>query len=162
MKKVRTTVIIVLCILLVTALALGGCSKDKENATNTSSPTPNIAASSRPTENNTPAASVTDNSTLTGTGTDTNSGTGNPIDPETPPSTKEGESASFTGTIVDAGMGQFLVELDSGVSLTVEYTGADVSGLTDSMPGSKVKVTYTGTIDGADTSGMTVLAIEQA
>lgn len=162
MNQPRTK-IIMLCLLLACTVALAGCNKEKENAADNASPTPNVASATQPTEESSASsASEPSPSVSLPEAPDPDSDTGNPIDPETPPSTKEGETASFIGTIVDAGMGQFLIELDNGVSLTVDYTSADVSKLTDSMPGNSVKVTYTGTIDGADTSDMTVLSIEQA
>lgn len=165
MNKIRKTIIVILCILLMAVLILGGCSsRNREKDEGDSSHLSDISAAE---QNGTNSVGTSDSadanaSATVETGVDPGLAANNPVEPKTPPSTSGGETASFVGTIVDAGMGQFLVELDNGVSLTVDYTNADISKLTDSLPGNKVKVTYTGIIDGADTSGMTVISIEQA
>lgn len=70
------------------------------------------------------------------------------------------EEHSITGTIEDVSVGQVFVMLETGQSVAFEYTTADIDDWTDTKPGSKVRVYYTGTLDGNDTSNITVTRIE--
>ena len=69
---------------------------------------------------------------------------------------------SITGTIDDVAMGKVYVRTDDGLVIPFEYTSADISGWTNSRPGSRVTVYYTGTLNGNDTSGIQVTRITDA
>ena len=70
------------------------------------------------------------------------------------------EVTVVNGIIDDSGMGKIYVELEDGVVVGFDFTTADISGLTDTMPGAPVTVTYSGTLNGSDTGGITVIKME--
>lgn len=68
----------------------------------------------------------------------------------------DGTEHSVTGIIDSAGMGKYFVELDDGRLVAFHFDGVDISGLTNTLPGSPITVYYYGVLDGADTSRITV------
>ena len=68
----------------------------------------------------------------------------------------------ISGTIVDASMNTLASQTDEGQELTFGTEDADKSKCGGLETGSRVTVFYTGTMDGTDTSGVTVLRLEQA
>lgn len=162
MKKRKIALLVILSIALIMALALGACNA--QNSDSSSSPLlptggPEDSSSSQ-SEDSAPQGSGGSDSAGGNLPGDDNGGVGTPAPDANAPSTPEGPGPhSFTGTIVDAGMGKFLLEVEGGYSLQVEYHNADISGLADSRPGAAVVVTYTGELNGTDTGGITVVSV---
>ncbi|MGD9559640.1 MAG: hypothetical protein AB7V55_03430 [Oscillospiraceae bacterium] len=52
------------------------------------------------------------------------------------------------------------MELEDGRLVGFDHEGADVTTLTDTGPGAKIVVTYTGVLVGTDTSAITVVRME--
>lgn len=124
---------------------------------------------SQPEEASAAAPSVLSNRVpgATGNGKDggTPSGTGQASGSATPDvaSAASGEEIQvFSGVIADTGMGKLLVEAPDGLTVAFDITSADTTALEDSRPGNRVNVYYTGTLNGSDTSGITVLRVETA
>lgn len=69
---------------------------------------------------------------------------------------------SITGTVDDVAMGQVYLLAEDGRVIAFEYTNANISKWTNSKPGATITVYYTGTLNGSDTSGITVTRIEDA
>ncbi len=67
---------------------------------------------------------------------------------------------SIEGIIDSAAMGEFLVELSDGRYLIFSYEGVDTSSLEDTKPGSPILIHYYGTIEGTDTSAITIQSME--
>lgn len=133
---------LILCVLLLSAL-LAGCRKEPESLPYGA----HVESSSVQTTSKPEDTSVT------------NSGDASHIE-ETPSSAEPLEEHSVTGIIDDVSMGQVFVQLDSGQVVPFDYTTADISGWDDTKPGAKVRVYYTGTLNGTDTSNIKVTRIE--
>ena len=73
-----------------------------------------------------------------------------------------GAEQEISGTIVDASMNTLVIQTAEEQELAFGTEDADKSKCSGLEIGSKVTVFYTGTIDGTDTSGVTVLRLEQA
>ena len=67
---------------------------------------------------------------------------------------------AFTGTVTDAAMMSVVVKTGDGRALTVRRYGIDTSKLKGLTIGAKVKVTYTGVINGSDMSRAFVTKLE--
>lgn len=67
---------------------------------------------------------------------------------------------SVTGVIEDSGMGRYYVRLPDDRLIEFSHDGVDQDALTDTRPGSPITVTFTGTLQGTDTSGITVVRME--
>jgi len=67
---------------------------------------------------------------------------------------------SVTGVIEDAGMGRYYVRLPDDRLVEFVHDGVDQDGLTDTRPGSPITVIFTGTLQGTDTSGITIVRME--
>lgn len=163
MKKSKTILLVVLCVALLFALVLGACNSERNSSSSPLLPTSaedDSSSSSGSTSTDNSSAAASGAAALPDAGGSASAGAGTPLPDQNAPSTPEGDGPhSFTGTIVDAGMGKYLIEVEGGYSLQVAYADADLSGLADSRPGATVVVTYTGRLDGADTSGIKVVSI---
>lgn len=93
---------------------------------------------------------------------DDDAGSASTAVPAAEPTPDPAQEQSFTGIIDSAGMGVYYVMLDDGLVIEVPQDGLDDSGLTDTMPGVNVTVTYRGTLSGNDTSGITFISIANA
>ncbi len=168
MKKNQTIILTILGVALVAALILGACQS--RNGDSSSQPSSGSSpASSAPVSVPAPiAASDSDepdsgaDSTASAAEPDPNSHAAPSQGPVSGVGEGTGGTQSFTGTIADSGMGKFFIETDSGLTLPIPFQNADISQLADSRPGSRVVVTYTGTIEDGDTSGITVISIATA
>lgn len=139
----------VLVILLALVLAIAGCSGCGSNPPAPSSGPTAAPPSSPPgviTSGPAGGASAIPSSDVSGMDTDS--------------SDSEPVENSVTGVIEGAGMGRFQVKLEDGLMLEFIHEGADLSGLTDTRPGSPITVYFYGTINGNDTSGVTVTRME--
>jgi pyruvate/2-oxoglutarate dehydrogenase complex dihydrolipoamide acyltransferase (E2) component len=67
---------------------------------------------------------------------------------------------TVTGTMVDGAMMSVQLKLPDGNQITVRRLGVDTSGLKSMKIGDKIKVTYTGVINGSDTSRAFVTKLE--
>lgn len=66
---------------------------------------------------------------------------------------------SITGTIDDVAMGKVYLKTEEGQVIGFDYTTADISGWEDSKPGAPITVYFKGTLNGNDTSNITVTRI---
>lgn len=148
MKKLWIASLTVLLCVALCVLALNGCGKDASS----SLPGTPVGAGAA----GTPPGSDQADISVPSIGADT------PDDSEEDggDSDLSTQTTTVTGVISDAAMGVLYVELDGGgQTVGFAYEGADISGLTDSRPGNRVSVTYSGQLDGTDTSNITVLSI---
>lgn len=97
-----------------------------------------------------------------GSATPAASGSGGTAQPAAQPTADPNQVQTFTGIIDSAGMGVYYVMQDDGLVIEVPQDGLDDAGLTDTMPGAKVTVSYRGTLNGNDTSGITFISIANA
>lgn len=67
---------------------------------------------------------------------------------------------SVQGAIEDMGMGKYYVRLQDDRLIAFDTAGADTNKLTETRPGSPIAVYYTGTLQGTDTVGITVVRME--
>lgn len=72
------------------------------------------------------------------------------------------EEQTITGTIVDATMSTVTIQTEDGEELSFSIPDdADESEVDGMTIGDQLQITYTGTIDGTDTSGATVVKLVQ-
>lgn len=72
------------------------------------------------------------------------------------------EEQTITGTIVDATMSTVTIQTEDGEELSFSIPDdADESEVDGMTVGDTLEITYTGTIDGTDTSGATVVKLVQ-
>ena len=135
---------LMLCVLLLSAL-LAGCRNEPESLPYGAHVESSSSQKTTSTEENT--------SQTTGSST---SAANTSSEPEVL------EEHSVTGTIDDVAMGQVFVLLDSGKVVPFDYTTADISNWNDTKPGAKIRVYYTGTFSGTDTSTIKVTRLENA
>ena len=75
----------------------------------------------------------------------------------------EETESTITGTLKDAAMSTLILEPDSGEDYIFAKENPDVSGLSDGLTlGNRITLTYTGTLNGTDTSDVNVIAISDA
>lgn len=67
---------------------------------------------------------------------------------------------SVTGTIDDVAMSKIYLTLEDGRTLPFNYTTADISKWSNTRPGSRATIYYTGNIDGSDTATVVVTRVE--
>lgn len=70
------------------------------------------------------------------------------------------ELQSITGVIDGAAMRQLYVEVEGGLVIPFPHDGVDTTKLESTFPGSPITVYFTGTLDGNDSSGVTVVRME--
>lgn len=96
-----------------------------------------------------------------------------PAETETTPAQETGTSgvpedqgeaeSTITGTLIDAAMSTLILETDSGEDYIFAKENPDISGLSDGLTlGNRITLTYTGTLNGTDTSDVNVIAISDA
>lgn len=164
MKKRWYTVIVavLLCVVL-----LAGCSCAPASSQASSAPVSAVADDAPP---GSPQEVGQTGSDAKDTGAAAASGSANPAtstsagtaQPAAQPTADPNKVQTFTGIIDSAGMGVYYVMQDDGLVIEVPQDGLDDSGLTDTMPGAKVTVSYRGTLNGNDTSGITFISIANA
>ena len=72
------------------------------------------------------------------------------------------EEQTITGTITEAADDTVTIETEDGTKLTFSIPAeADQTGVTELQAGDQLEVTYTGTIDGEDTTNATVVKLVQ-
>lgn len=105
------------------------------------------------------------------TGSDASDETGSDATDETDSATNTGvytgtadpaEEQTITGTIVDATMSTVTIQTEDGEELSFSIPDdADESEVDGMTIGDQLQITYTGAIDGTDTSGATVVKLVQ-
>lgn len=155
--------------LLVTAAlvtALSACGKPASTSTNSSEPEPSTSSSVSDSTSSLPASSVASVPSSSSTASSSQPASSAPASNFQPtPSDASGEPVgeqSFTGTISDLAMGEIYITSDEGQTIPFPYTDALTANLSDTRPGTRVTVYYTGKIIGADTSGITILRFVNA
>lgn len=117
------------------------------------------------------AADETGSDATDETGTDATDETGTDATDETDSATNTGvytgtadpaEEQTITGTIVDATMSTVTIQTEDGEELSFSIPDdADETEVDGMTVGDTLEITYTGTIDGTDTSGATVVKLVQ-
>ena len=136
MKKALILFAVLLASVLLISCTPGGLDSSGSGAVSTSSP---------PDSSGTQSGGEEDPSSL-------------PPSSSTDPNTEY----SITGTIDDIAMGKIYLLTDEGLVIPFEYTTADISDWTNSRPGSRITVYYTGVLNGTDTSGIRVTRVVDA
>ena len=114
---------------------------------------------------------ATDETGTDETGSDATDETGSDATDETDSATNTGvytgtadpaEEQTITGTIVDATMSTVTIQTEDGEELSFSIPDdADETEVDGMTVGDTLEITYTGTIDGTDTSGATVVKLVQ-
>lgn len=122
-------------------------------------------------ETGTDASDETGTDAADETGSDAADETGSDATDETDSATNTGvytgtadpaEEQTITGTIVDATMSTVTIQTEDGEELSFSIPDdADESEVDGMTVGDTLEITYTGTIDGTDTSGATVVKLVQ-
>ena len=122
-------------------------------------------------ETGTDAADETGSDAADETGSDATDETGSDATDETGSATNTGvytgtadpaEEQTITGTIVDATMSTVTIQTEDGEELSFSIPDdADESEVDGMTIGDQLQITYTGAIDGTDTSGATVVKLVQ-
>ena len=122
-------------------------------------------------ETGTDAADETGSDAADETGSDATDETGSDATDETDSATNTGvytgtadpaEEQTITGTIVDATMSTVTIQTEDGEELSFSIPDdADETEVDGMTVGDTLEITYTGTIDGTDTSGATVVKLVQ-
>ncbi len=146
MKKIITA----LFLLVICLLFLLGCTFDTATESHSIHPDADVQPASS-------AAGATSSGADSALGEATSSIAG---ELGTAADSSEPQVNSVQGIIADAGMGRYYVELDDGLVVGFLRDTADISGLTDTRPGSPIVVYFTGELEGNDTSNITVIAME--
>lgn len=117
------------------------------------------------------AADATGSDAADETGSDATDETGSDATDETDSATNTGvytgtadpaEEQTITGTIVDATMSTVTIQTEDGEELSFSIPDdADETEVDGMTVGDTLEITYTGTIDGTDTSGATVVKLVQ-
>ncbi len=117
------------------------------------------------------AADETGSDATDETGTDATDETGSDATDETGSATNTGvytgtadpaEEQTITGTILDATMSTVTIQTEDGEELSFSIPDdADETEVDGMTVGDTLEITYTGTIDGTDTSGATVVKLVQ-
>ncbi len=117
------------------------------------------------------AADETGSDATDETGSDATDETGSDATDETDSATNTGvytgtadpaEEQTITGTIVDATMSTVTIQTEDGEELSFSIPDdADETEVDGMTVGDTLEITYTGTIDGTDTSGATVVKLVQ-
>ena len=117
------------------------------------------------------AADATGSDAADETGSDATDETGSDATDETDSATNTGvytgtadpaEEQTITGTIVDATMSTVTIQTEDGEELSFSIPDdADETEVDGMTVGDTLEITYTGTIDGTDTSGTTVVKLVQ-
>ena len=123
------------------------------------------------TDSETDATDETGSDAADETGSDATDETGSDATDETDSATNTGvytgtadpaEEQTITGTIVDATMSTVTIQTEDGEELSFSIPDdADESEVDGMTVGDTLEITYTGTIDGTDTSGATVVKLVQ-
>ena len=96
------------------------------------------------------------------TGTDATVTTDETASDSTEETAGTAEQQTITGTIVDATMSTVTIQTEDGEELSFSIPDdADESEVDGMTIGDQLQITYTGTIDGTDTSGATVVKLVQ-
>ena len=133
MKKVR----ILACVVIALMLAIGMMACSSKDSTETTPPAEDTGGmADRETEDTGGMADREDGDT-------------------------SGEEQTVTGTITDASMNTLTIKTDAGDELSFSTEDADTSNADGLEVGTSITVYYTGTINGTDTSGATVVAIQK-
>ena len=122
-------------------------------------------------ETSTDASDETSTDATDETGSDATDETGSDATDETDSATNTGvytgtadpaEEQTITGTIVDATMSTVIIQTEDGEELSFSIPDdADETEVDGMTVGDTLEITYTGTIDGTDTSGATVVKLVQ-
>ena len=122
-------------------------------------------------ETGTDAADETGSDAADETGSDATDETGSDATDETDSATNTGvytgtadpaEEQTITGTILDATMSTVIIQTEDGEELSFSIPDdADETEVDGMTVGDTLEITYTGTIDGTDTSGATVVKLVQ-
>lgn len=156
----RRNILATLCALLCLTL-LAGCSWFSSNSSTSSS---NDLANAPGGTNQTPgfitSTAGADQSSSSLPQSSSGGSSGSQASSQSVSSQADNTVHSVTGTIYDAAMSHFYVELEDGLVIPFDYSNADLSGLEDSRPGNPITVYFTGTLQGADSSGVTVTKME--
>lgn len=122
-------------------------------------------------ETGTDAADETGSDAADETGSDATDETGSDATDETDSATNTGvytgtadpaEEQTITGTILDATMSTVTIQTEDGEELSFSIPDdADETEVDGMTVGDTLEITYTGTIDGTDTSGTTVVKLVQ-
>lgn len=122
-------------------------------------------------ETGTDAADETGSDAADETGSDATDETGSDATDETDSATNTGvytgtadpaEEQTITGTILDATMSTVTIQTEDGEELSFSIPDdADETEVDGMTVGDTLEITYTGTIDGTDTSGATVVKLVQ-
>ena len=122
-------------------------------------------------ETGTDAADETGSDAADETGSDATDETGSDATDETDSATNTGvytgtadpaEEQTITGTILDATMSTVTIQTEDGEELSFSIPDdADESEVDGMTIGDQLQITYTGAIDGTDTSGATVVKLVQ-
>lgn len=122
-------------------------------------------------ETSTDASDETSTDATDETGSDATDETGSDATDETDSATNTGvytgtadpaEEQTITGTIVDATMSTVTIQTEDGEELSFSIPDdADETEVDGMTVGDTLEITYTGTIDGTDTSGATVVKLVQ-
>ena len=123
------------------------------------------------TDSETDATDETSSDAADETGSDATDETGSDATDETDSATNTGvytgtadpaEEQTITGTIVDATMSTVTIQTEDGEELSFSIPDdADESEVDGMTIGDQLQITYTGAIDGTDTSGATVVKLVQ-
>ena len=123
-------------------------------------------------ETGTDAADETGSDAADETGSDATDETGSDATDETDSATNTGvytgtadpaEEQTITGTILDATMSTVTIQTEDGEELSFSIPDdADETEVDGMTVGDTLEITYTGTIDGTDTSGATVVKLVQS
>ena len=161
--------------------SFAACSSDTDNSSDTNQSnvetvTTDEESGSDSTEETTDATDetgtdATDETGSDETGSDATDETGSDATDETDSATNTGvytgtadpaEEQTITGTILDATMSTVTIQTEDGEELSFSIPDdADETEVDGMTVGDTLEITYTGTIDGTDTSGATVVKLVQ-
>lgn len=83
-----------------------------------------------------------------------------PVEPEQPTDAEDAQQQSITGTIVEASMNTVTIQTEDGQELSFSLSDETDRSQADGMLiGDTLELTYTGSIDGTDTSGVQVVQL---
>ncbi len=148
--------------------SFAACSSETDSSSDTNQS--NVETVTTDEESGSDSTEETTDETDSETGTDASDETGTDAtgttDETASDSTEEAagtaEEQTITGTILDATMSTVTIQTEDGEELSFSIPDdADETEVDGMTVGDTLKITYTGTIDGTDTSGATVVKLVQ-
>ena len=137
-------------------------SSSDTNQSNVETVTTDEESGSDSTEETTDATDETGTDATDETGTDATVTTDETASDSTEETAGTAEQQTITGTILDATMSTVTIQTEDGEELSFSIPDdADETEVDGMTVGDTLEITYTGTIDGTDTSGATVVKLVQ-